>query len=939
MSGYEGLRVLRGPDWSSGDEDGGEGFLGTVTQLLGNHRVRVQWDMGQESMCSAGHAGRFELRVFDTAQIGTRHPDTTCSECGEKDIYGMLWRCQDCSGCDLCSLCYSDDKHNTRHRFLRIDSPGCEGKPQSKRKTSVKVRAIGIFPGSKVARGKDWKQGDQDGGQGSEGEVKGFDDSDFRRSQVSVQWPNGVTSSYRLGLHGNVDLKCVDEEVGPFFYRDHLPLLDTTETSTIVVKKPSEPVSPEHPPETSVEPTPIDEKAEVPSTPEATAASKADVTSEEEKTTARPEATEMEEELSVSIGDNVAIKVGEEKLKELQKDRGGCTARMIRCIGRTGEVTHVLGSGLVSVTFGTTNLKYRFNPQALLKIPGPFAVNDVVRVRNDLDLVKLLNTRVGWRSEMNRTPGKVGRVKKIDEDGDLRVDFNNDREYIYAPACCLPAAAASVDTLNSAYSRSRSDVVSEIRNPADGTLDVSNMAMFRRVRDALREESDKSQGRSVRSLFTAIEREAEDDLRDMCQQDPTMLEREQHGITALIYASLRGRRRCAEVLMDLGADVNRSTSDDPHKTPMSAVLEGKSEEMAELLLSRGADTTVRNGVGHTLAHLATIRNKPVVLQALAKHGADMNALDDEMNTPLHLAIEMRRHQIMEVLVALPQVDIHIPNKRGFDMIQLCSYRDRPTALVKLLARDSSGIDRLCSGHSTALHIAAINDHVECVRLLVIEASADVNGKQVPNSQTALHIAGHGAKIQTVEALLELGADVNACDKDGDTPLHLAIGGKVEGYKKTERAALVVACRIEIGNMLISSGAFVDARNHKGRTPFDYGVGQVRNGIRTFMSHHKDIIQRKFGSDTENFLESVGVSSSAGSGRGQLREVLKGVGLPCGVCGNPKSDVTLQPCQHKCVCTTCSVSVSKCPLCDEEVKDKLATGEDGQTVDPQNCKQT
>ena len=42
---------------------------------------------------------------------------------------------------------------------------------------------------------------------------------------MRVQWPNGVSNSYRLGFHGNVDLTCVEEEVGPFYYRDHLPLL------------------------------------------------------------------------------------------------------------------------------------------------------------------------------------------------------------------------------------------------------------------------------------------------------------------------------------------------------------------------------------------------------------------------------------------------------------------------------------------------------------------------------------------------------------------------------------------------------------------------------------------------------------------------------------------------------------------------------------------
>jgi hypothetical protein len=32
-----------------------------------------------------------------------------------------------------------------------------------KRKVSVKIRAVGLFPGATVQRGKDWQWGDQDG--------------------------------------------------------------------------------------------------------------------------------------------------------------------------------------------------------------------------------------------------------------------------------------------------------------------------------------------------------------------------------------------------------------------------------------------------------------------------------------------------------------------------------------------------------------------------------------------------------------------------------------------------------------------------------------------------------------------------------------------------------------------------------------------------------
>ena len=47
MDVIPGLRVVRGPDWSCGDQDGGEGHVGTVVEVDSEGRsVMVQWDCG-----------------------------------------------------------------------------------------------------------------------------------------------------------------------------------------------------------------------------------------------------------------------------------------------------------------------------------------------------------------------------------------------------------------------------------------------------------------------------------------------------------------------------------------------------------------------------------------------------------------------------------------------------------------------------------------------------------------------------------------------------------------------------------------------------------------------------------------------------------------------------------------------------------------------------
>ena len=70
-----GLRVVRGPDWTWEDQDGGEGHVGTVVEVdrsaVGDGGcVIVQWDRGNRLRYRCGERGKYDLRVFDSAPTG-----------------------------------------------------------------------------------------------------------------------------------------------------------------------------------------------------------------------------------------------------------------------------------------------------------------------------------------------------------------------------------------------------------------------------------------------------------------------------------------------------------------------------------------------------------------------------------------------------------------------------------------------------------------------------------------------------------------------------------------------------------------------------------------------------------------------------------------------------------------------------------------------------
>ena len=84
---------------------------------------------------------------------------------------------------------------------------------------------------------------------------------------------------------------------------------------------------------------------------------------------------------------------------------------------------------------------------------------------------------------------------------------------------------------------------------------------------------------------------------------------------------------------------------------------------------------------------------------------------------------------------------------------------------------------------------------------LIERGADVNAKE-EYGNTPLHWASIENHIELAKLLIERGADVNAKRNDGETPLHQA------SWKN----------RIETAKLLLERGADLEAKCNRGKTP-------------------------------------------------------------------------------------------------------------------------
>ena len=72
-----GSRVVRGPDWKWGNQDGGEGHVGTVV-VVGrsgstaspDKTVVVQWDGGTRTNYRCGYQSAYDICLLDNGPCG-----------------------------------------------------------------------------------------------------------------------------------------------------------------------------------------------------------------------------------------------------------------------------------------------------------------------------------------------------------------------------------------------------------------------------------------------------------------------------------------------------------------------------------------------------------------------------------------------------------------------------------------------------------------------------------------------------------------------------------------------------------------------------------------------------------------------------------------------------------------------------------------------------
>ncbi|XP_053680164.1 E3 ubiquitin-protein ligase mind-bomb [Anopheles nili] len=900
-----GSRVIRGPDWKWGKQDGGEGHVGTVRNFESQEEVVVVWDNGTAANYRC--AGAYDLRILDSAPTGIKHEGTMCDTCRQQPIFGIRWKCAECNNYDLCSICYHSDKHHLRHRFHRITTPGGEKVLLEPRRKTKKIAVRGIFPSSRVVRGVDWQWEDQDGGNGRRGKVNEIQDwsSASPRSAAYVVWDNGAKNLYRVGFEGMADLKVVNDAKGMTVYRDHLPLLGE--------------YGPGRGPH------------------------------------------------NFQIGDQVTVDLETEIVQSLQHGHGGWTDGMYECLSTTGTVVGIDEDHDIVVAYPSSH-RWTFNPTVLTIVSSPvsllsdnqpqqFAVGDFVKICSDLERIKILQRGHGeWAEAMVPTLGKVGRVQQVYHDNDLKVEVCN-TSWTYNPLAVTKVASSSDGSTAVTTNGERlSAILKKLFEPhasGDATEELVKAAA----------NGDKLK---VEELLTGRAGQNMPSSSSSMGEPQSVVKLDINGVfaghTALQAASQNGHLEVIEVLLRYNIDVEIEDKDGDRAVHHAAF--GDEPAVMGLLAKGGADLNARNKRRQTALHIAVNKGHFNVVKTLLELKCHPSLQDSEGDTPLHDAIS-KEHDNMLSLLLDHGADITLTNNNGFNALHHAALKGNPSAMKILLTKTNRLwiVEEKKDDGYTALHLAALNNHVEIAELLVRMGKANMDCQNV-NLQTALHLAVERQHVQIVKLLVREGANLNIPDKDGDTPLHEALRHHtlsqlrqlqdVEGFGKIlmglrnntdKKASASIAC------FLAANGADLTIKNRKLQTPLDLcpDPNLCKTLIKCYNERKTDdmdmtsasgvgtivpptvpraggrLVSDELSASTSVCHAASGGPSTSGLSRTQIDPNLlldlskiSGPLDECLLCSDQKRDTVFKPCGHVVCCENCGPRIKKCLICRESV---------------------
>jgi len=185
-----------------------------------------------------------------------------------------------------------------------------------------------------------------------------------------------------------------------------------------------------------------------------------------------------------------------------------------------------------------------------------------------------------------------------------------------------------------------------------------------------------------------------------------------------------------------------------------------------------------NAEGQMPLHIAAMNGDTERAKLLIEGGANVNEKDAGGSTPMAYAICNSHPEIVDLLKD-KDVDINAAiNVAGHTLLHIAAITGRTEAAALLIAKGAN-VHAIDGDSHTPMYYAVYIGYTKIVDLLQAKG-VNINAPVNAEGQTPLHIAAMNGDTERARLLIEGGANVNAKNAAGITPMRCAaIGGHAE----------------------------------------------------------------------------------------------------------------------------------------------------------------
>ncbi|NXJ81720.1 ASB10 protein, partial [Trogon melanurus] len=243
-----------------------------------------------------------------------------------------------------------------------------------------------------------------------------------------------------------------------------------------------------------------------------------------------------------------------------------------------------------------------------------------------------------------------------------------------------------------------------------------------------------------------------------------------------------------------------------------------------------------------------------------KRGLWSLSYEQELTTPLHITAGRGYVECLRLLLLRgAAVDFAPGGKTALH--EACAAAR--TDCVRLLLSFGANPEAVSEDGYKPLHLCKSPESIECVQQL-LQHGACVNSRTEEEEDTALHVAARHGLADHVQLLLHYGAELEAENEEGQTPLNVACaqphqprdmdryfqvcqllvesGASINAADRDRQHPLHLACKnanAQVAELLLARGANVNVMNYSGNT----ALHNILQTTAYKLDHHPELIVR------------------------------------------------------------------------------------------------